>query len=311
MTNLKLDYQQTSSAKVSIFKVLGNSPVPWLFPLAMILVFVFLYPIVDMIRLSFTNANLISAEYDYTLSSYLTLFTSSGFSRMILITLFFVFFSVLFQMLLGCLIALLIDQGVKRGLTGTVMVRTSVLSAWAIPGVIIGIIWSMLYNESQIGVINYMLHSFFGWSLPFLSDPNVALISVTLANIWRGTAFSMIMIYAGLQTLPRDIIEAAMIDGANAIKRLVYVVIPTLAPLLLINLIIITVDTFNTFDMVMALTGGGPGQSTEVIALSIYNRIFREFELGQGAATAVVLLAINTLMTIIYFHYMEKKQVVA
>jgi multiple sugar transport system permease protein len=312
-SNKSIDMQTKTNIiqKQSRFKELGNSPIPWLLPLSIILVFVFLYPIVEMVRLSFTNANLIESGYSYTLSSYISLLTSPGFFSMLWVTLLFVFFSVIFQMALGFLIALLVDQGTKRNLKGTVFVRTAVLSAWAIPGVIIGIIWTMLYNESQAGVINYMLTSLLNTSVPFLSDPTVALFSVTLANIWRGTAFSMIMIYAALQTIPKDVLEAAMIDGANAFQRMFKVMIPTIMPLLLINLIIITVDTFNTFDMVMALTGGGPGKSTEVIALSIYNQIFRQFELGQGAATAIVLLTVNAIMTIIYFRYMEKKRVVS
>jgi multiple sugar transport system permease protein len=309
--NVNKQSKAANNQKGLTFKALGNSPVPWLLPLSIILVFVFLYPIIEMVRLSFTNANLIEPDYSYTLSSYISLFASPGFFSMLAVTLFFVFFSVAFQMILGFLIALLVDQGSKRKIRGTVFVRTAVLSAWAIPGVIIGIIWNMLYNESQAGVFNYMITSLGSTAIPFLSDPNVALFSVTLANIWRGTAFSMIMVYAALQTIPKDVMEAAMIDGANAFQRMFKVMIPTIAPLLLINLIIITVDTFNTFDMVMALTGGGPGKSTEVIALSIYNSIFREFELGQGAATAIVLLAINAVMTIIYFRYMEKKQVVS
>ncbi|WP_172371738.1 carbohydrate ABC transporter permease [Sporosarcina jiandibaonis] len=292
-------------------KKLGNSPVLWFIPLVLVLLLVFVYPIIEIIRFSFTDAGLIDRDYTYTLKSYFSLFTSPGFFNMLFVTGFFVFFSVTFQMMLGLAVALLVDQGMKRRLHGTVILRTAVLTAWAIPGVIIGIIWTMLYNESNAGVLNYIL-SFVGLDsgIAFLSDPINSLISVTFANVWRGTAFSMIMIYAGLQTISKDVIEATLVDGANAVQRLFKVIIPILSPVLFINLIVVTVETFNTFDMVMALTGGGPGRSTEVIALSIYNSIFRQFELGQGAATAVVLLLINTLMTVIYFKAIEKNQAV-
>jgi multiple sugar transport system permease protein len=185
--------------------------------------------------------------------------------------------------------------------------RTAVLSAWAIPGVIIGIIWSILYEQSAAGILNYVLSSP-GQTIPFLSDPQLALASVTVANIWRGTAFSMILIYAGLQTLPDDVMEAAKVDGANAWQRLFRVMLPLLAPILFIDLVVVSIETFNTFDMVLALTGGGPGRSTEVVALSIYNQIFRQFNLGQGAATAVLLLTINIVVTFVYIRFLERNQ---
>jgi multiple sugar transport system permease protein len=294
-------------SKQSAFKGRGESPLPWLIPLGAILLCVFLYPIFEIIRFSFTNASLLETDFSYTVGSFIRLFSLPGFYQMLSTTAIFVICSVVFQLLCGFLIASAIDQGQKLNMKGTVVVRTAVLTAWAIPGVVIGIIWRIMYNETDAGVLNHFA-SIVGFdSIAFLSDPNMALFSVILANIWRGTAFSMILIYAAIQTLPSDVMEAAKIDGANAMQRLVKVMLPMLAPIMLITLIIISIDTFNTFDMVMALTGGGPGKSTEVIALSIYTVIFREFNLGQGAATSVVLLAINVVMTLVYLKVLGKK----
>ena len=284
-----------------------DSPAPWLLPLAVVLGVTFLFPVFEIARLSFTDASLIDEDYSYTLESYLDLFRSPYFANMLQATAVFVFASVFLQMLMGFLIALLVDQGAKRGMRTSIVTRTAVLSAWAIPGVIIGIIWSILYEQSAAGILNYVLGSI-GLSVPFLTDPQVALASVTITNIWRGTAFSMILLYAGLQTLPEDVMEAAKVDGANAWQRLTRVVLPLLAPILLINLVVVSIETFNTFDMVLALTGGGPGRSTEVVALSIYNQIFQQFDLGQGAATAVLLLTINLLMTFVYVGFLERKE---
>ncbi len=281
-------------------EVVTGSPLLWLLPLVVILVATFVYPIIEIIRLSFTDAGLTGGDYSYTLGSYRRLLGSPYFFEMLKATVIFVAVSVVFQMFLGFLIALVVDQGARRGMRASVVTRTAVLSAWAIPGVIIGIIWGILYQESAGGVLNYLVGLTGFGSIPFLSDPAAALASVTFANIWRGTAFSMILVYAGIQTLPADVLEAARVDGASAFQRLTRIVLPLLAPILLINLVIVSIDTFNTFDMVLALTGGGPGRSTEVVALSIYNQIFQQFHLGQGAATAVLLLLINTVMTIIY-----------
>ena len=284
-----------------------DSPLPWLLPLAAILGATFVYPIFEIARLSLTDASLVGGEYSYTLESYLSLFQSPYFANMLKVTAIFVCFSVLFQMFLGFLLAFAVDRGAKRGMRTSIVTRTAVLSAWAIPGVIIGIIWSILYEQSAAGILNYLLGSI-GLSVPFLTDPHVALASVTITNIWRGTAFSMILLYAGLQTLPDDVMEAARVDGANAWQRLTRVVLPLLAPILFIDLVVVSIETFNTFDMVLALTGGGPGRSTEVVALSIYNQIFQQFNLGQGAATAVLLLTINLVMTFVYIRILERNE---
>lgn len=297
-----------SQSKMQWPKALGsNSPVPWLLPTAIVLLLVFVYPVIEVIRSSFTNANLMDPNYTYTLQSYRKLLNNPDLLHMISITLIFVACSVFFQMLLGFIIALMVDLGNKRKLIGTVVVRTTVLSAWAIPGVIIGIIWSLLYNESDAGILNYVVTSIGFPKISFLSDPHIALASITLANIWRGTAFCMIMIYAGFQTVPGDVLEAAKIDGTTSFQSLIKIIVPILAPILFINMITSVVATFNTFDMVMALTAGGPGKSTEVIALNVHSQIFQLFDLGQGAATAVILLLINLTMTGLYFRFVERK----
>lgn len=300
-----------TAGKRSWYEIIWDSPAPWLLPLVAVLGVTFLFPVFEIARLSFTDASLIREDYSYTFESYLDLVRSPYFADMLQATAIFVFASVFFQMLLGFLIALAVDQGAKRGMKTSIVTRTAVLSAWAIPGVIIGIIWSILYEQSAAGILNHIL-SFVGFGeLPFLSDPQVALASVTLANIWRGTAFSMILLYAGLQTLPDDVMEAARVDGANAWQRLTRVMLPLLTPMLFINLVIVSIETFNTFDMVLALTGGGPGRSTEIVALSVYNQIFEQFNLGQGAATAVLLVAVNLIMTVVYVRFLERDEGVA
>ena len=117
--------------------------------------------------------------------------------------------------------------------------------------------------------------------MAWLSDPNLALMSIVIANVWRGTAFSMILQYAGLQSIPDELYEAAEVDGAGALQSFWYITIPQLRPILMINIILITISTLNTFDMILPLTGGGPGQATEVLALHTYNVIFREYSLAE------------------------------
>ena len=144
--------------------------------------------------------------------------------------------------------------------------------------------------------------------LSFLSDPTLALLSVVAANIWRGTALTMIFAYAGLQAVPQEVREAASIDGAGYVRTFFAVVRPIMGPILLVNLIIVIVETFNTFDMVLGLTGGGPGDATEFLALRIYREIFTNLNLGQGSALAVILLAINLVLVAVILGYTSLKE---
>ena len=129
-----------------------------------------------------------------------------------------------------------------------------------------------------------------------------------IANVWRGTAFSMILLYAGLLVIPRSLYEAAAVDGATALRQFRYITLPQLRPILLINTILIRIFTLNTFDLILPLTGGGPGRATEVLALYAYNTVFRNFDLSNGAVLAVILLLISLVFTFFYVRLLPKEE---
>lgn len=276
-----------------------QSPLPWLLPIILVLGVFYLYPLFSVFRFSFTNADLFLSKYHYTLDSYRTLLTSGDFHYVLFrTTTIFVFVGIILQLILGFAIALAINTGLR----GSVVVRTIVLSAWVIPGVVIGIVWRILLDESNTGILTYFLSQVLGINAPpFLSSPSWALISVIVADTWRGTAFSMILLYGGLQGIPEQLYEAAKIDGASGLQQILYITLPQLKPMIFIDTVLITIYGFNTFDMIMALTGGGPGLATEVLSLYIYSTIFNFGQLGKGAAAAVIMLSINVVMTLVYF----------
>jgi multiple sugar transport system permease protein len=285
-----------------------KGPVLWLLPLFLVLFLFYLYPVADVLRYSFTDARMTTPKYVYTLKSYYNILTSQAFYQSMGRTFIFVSFSVVFQFLFGFAIAYAVDQGERRKALGTLVTRTIALVSWAIPGVVIGIIWKIMLEESPSGIFNYIL-SLFGVNLvDFLSNPNHAIISVSVANVWRGTAQSMILLYAGLKTVSFDVIEAGLIDGANVWRRLWHIILPSIRSVITVNLLLNIINTFNTFDMVMSLTGGGPGRSTEVLVLGVYNRIFSLYELGRGSAMAVILLFINVIMSLFYIRFMAKEK---
>lgn len=283
----------------------GENFLFWLLPMVLFLGSFYLYPLLDVIRLSFTDASLISETYNYTLKSYQRLLMDPRTLHSLRITLIFAFSNVVFQIIFGLMIALVFQAGEQRKVVGTTFVRTVVLAAWIIPGVITGILWRTLLTTSNYGIFNYFIRSLGGESIPFLINPNYALFSVTLVNIWHGTAFSMLLQYAGLQRIPFELYEAARVDGAGAFQSFRYITLPQLRPVLFINLVLISIYTFNAFDMILALTGGGPARMTEVLTINTHTQVFQFFQLGRGAGMAVMLLLVNLVMTLIYFRSIQ------
>lgn len=291
----------TFATATRCFERFQNTPVTWIAPAALFLLVFRLYPLIEAVRMSFTDMSLVEPDYQYVgLESFMSVLTSSSFWTMGKVTVIFVSVSVVLQISLGLILALAIDYGVREKLRGSVATRVAVLSAWVIPGIVIGILWKIMLIETNYGVVNYLLLQVGVDVVSFLSDPQMALLSTIAANTWRGTAFSMIMLYAGLQQVPTHLYDAARMDGARAFQRFRYVTIPQIKPVVFINLVLITIYTLNTFDMIMSLTGGGPGHATEVLALFMYFEGFTRFNLGQAAAVAVLMLLVNVAMTVVY-----------
>lgn len=309
MTSLATRPAPVTRAAPRPSRPIARPPWLWLVPLGLVLAIVLVYPIVEIIRLSFTDASLVAGEgYSFALGGYTSLLRGDDFRHTVGVTFLFVLLSTVFQLGLGLAAALVVHGAERNRVRGTVVTRTAVLTAWAVPGVI-GITWSLMLQENTSGIVNYALSQVGGsGTVPFLSDPTWALTSVTAANVWRGTALSMILCYAGLKTIPDEVYEAARMDGAGPVATLTRIVLPLMRPVLLTNLVLVVVETFNTFDMVLALTAGGPGTSTQVLALAVYDQIFRQLNLGRGAAMAVVLLAVNLIVIAVYLRLVERQE---
>lgn len=285
---------------VSVWQGIQERPLFWLAPAGAFLLLFYTYPLIDVVRLSFTDANLLSPDYRYTLSSYRRLIRDPAVLSSLRVTAIFAVGSVVLKLVLGMALALAIDAGVRRRIMGTVLVRTSILAAWIIPGIVVGVLWKILLSTSSYGILNYWLELALGTRVEFLSDLRFSLATTILVNVWRGVAFTMIILYAGLQRIPAELYEAAIVDGAGPIARFRFVTLPMLTPVLFIALVLVTISSVNTFDLVVALTEGGPARSTEVIAMSVYRQVFEFLHLGRGAAIAVLLLAVNLVMTAFY-----------
>lgn len=290
-----------------LFGRVVDHPLPWLLPTLLALALFQLYPLLEALRLSLTDEELTSVETEFVgFENYVRLFTSSDFLDMLVVTAKFALSSIVLHVLFGLVLALAIDYGVRRGLRGHLTTRVSVLLAWIVPGIIIGLIWKVMLVESPLGAINYFLGTVGIGPVPFRSNPTLALVSTIVAGTWRGTAFAMIMIYGGLQRIPPQLYDAARIDGAGRWNRFRHVTLPQLKPVLFVTIVLVTIYALNTFDLIFALTGGGPAEATEVLALYMYRKAFESpFALGEGAAVAVFMLGLNVLLTGVYLYLFD------
>ncbi len=270
---------------------------PWLLPALAMLGLFYLYPVFEALRLAFTDARLFDADPTFSLVSLQGLADSAVLGTILRNTLVYTLASVVGQIALGLAIALLVVRAERARLRGTLALRTIVLAAWVIPAIANGIIWQLLLSEAPFGAINSALRMVGIGSVGWLSDPDNAMISAVIATIWQGTAYSMILLYAALKTIDPALYEAAAIDDAPMLSGFWCITLPHLRPAILVNAILILIMTLNMFDTILSLTGGGPGRATEVLSLYAYNTVFQGFELGRGAALAVLMLLISLSLT--------------
>jgi ABC-type sugar transport system permease subunit len=211
-------------------------------------------------------------------------------------TVFFAVVSVGLELVLGLGPALALNQAYR----GRGLVRAAVLVPWAIPTVVAGLLWRFMF-EGQ-GVVNAVLGH-----MGVLREPLVwfihagtAWVPVILADVWKTTPFVALLLLAGLQNIDASLYEAARIDGASAWRQFRYVTLPLLKPAILVALIFRTLDAFRVFDLIYALTGGGPGTSTEPIALYTFNALLQNLRFGYGSALSVIVFAITFGLALVY-----------
>jgi multiple sugar transport system permease protein len=191
------------------------------------------------------------------------------------------------ELVLGFVLALVLS----RKLRGLGIVRTLLIIPMAMTPVVVGLTWRLLYTP-PFGLVNYTA-SLAGIDLPpMLTDPVLAFVAVVIVDVWQWTPFMMLLVLAGLQSLPNEPFEAAAVDGASRLQALRYLTIPMLRGIVLVALIFRGVDAFDTFDTIFVLTRGGPGTATQTLTMFDFFEAFRWFHFGYAAAVAVVMLVL-------------------
>lgn len=263
----------------------------FLLPLIVLLAGLTIYPVGYSIYTSFTNLHLARPNLPLRfvgLDHYATMLGSEVFWQVFRNTAVMVLGAVSVQLVVGFLVALLLN----RELPGIGIVRTVLLLPLMVTPVVGALVWSLMLNPST-GVVNYLLISL-GWSDPpvWLGSGPLAMLSIILVDAWQWIPFVMLLLLAGLQSIPKELYEAADLDGAGFWQQVRHITLPMLTPLIGVVLLLRVMDAFKIFDKIYILTAGGPGNATETVAFHAYRQGFGFFRMGYASAVSMVLLVV-------------------
>jgi raffinose/stachyose/melibiose transport system permease protein len=273
---------------------------PFLGPALVLYVVFLLYPMVSALRLSFFEWNGFSTTDPRFVgfANYVRLFTQDPvFWTAFRNTVVWVVLSLVVPTVLGLLMAVALN----RRLLGRNLMRSVFYIPAVLASIAVATMWTWIYNP-MFGLLNQTLTAvgLEGWIQEWLGDQDIALYSVFAAFVWQTTGFNMVLFLAGLQTVPPELVESARVDGASPLQVFRHVTLPALRPTTAVVLVLTTISSLKVFDLIVGMTGGGPAQSTQVLALWSYTQSFGNHDFGLGNAVATVLLIISLALVVPY-----------
>lgn len=283
----------------------GALPFLLIAPTVAVLLALSIYPLIYAIKVSFQVGGGSAARWSF--DNFTRLASDSFFLAALGHTFVYAAVALTFEFLIGLGLALLLD----RPLRGRGLFRALLLIPMMLPPVVVGVVWRLMFNPS-FGAINGTLQSA-GVptdNLTWTATPTLALASVIAVDVWQWTPFVFLVLLAGLQAIPQEPYEAAMIDGSSPWQTFRHVTLPLLKPAILIALLLRTMDLLRVFDQIFILTEGGPGFATETVSLYIYRTAFRFSDFGYAAAMSFVLLALTNLISTGYIRLLQKQEAV-
>ena len=276
----------------------GVTPYLFIAPAVFVLAFTCLYPVIKGFELSFFDWSLgtpIESRKYIGWENFLWAVTDPALYNSIKVTLIFTVCSVTAELFLGLLIAFLLEKGLK----GLAILRTAFIIPIMIAPVVVGLLWRYLF-DANFGLINYVVSLLGLQPKVWLGTPGLALPAVIITDIWQWTPFMFILFLAGLQSLPKDPVEAAHVDGATTWQVIRLVKLPLLAPVIWVAVILRIIDAFRSLEVMYIMTFGGPGRETEVLSLHIYKTAFTAQRLGLAAVNALFLMAFILLLSMAF-----------
>jgi multiple sugar transport system permease protein len=275
---------------------------------AVILILIFVvYPVSNTIYLSFFKLRIQTLTEGASfigLNNFKKIMTDGQFKTSLIFTVKFTIVAVFLETIIGMIFALIMDRAIRfQG-----AIRAAILVPWAIPTIVSGLMWQFMYSP-QFGIINAFLekYTFIKDGIPWLTDAMWATIATIIADVWKTTPYMSLLILAGLQTIPRQLHEAAAIDGANKVQIFFTVTLPLLKPVLAVAVLFRVLATFRIYDLVAVLTNGGPANQTASLSLYTINTYFNYGNIGYGAALATVTFVISLLISFLFLNVLKSK----
>ncbi|KUJ91592.1 MAG: maltose transport system permease protein [Thermoanaerobacter sp.] len=294
---MSVEQEKTLLAKLKTYLIFAG---PTTFAFLTVIILPFLYGI----YLTFTDWDGISATHAFVgFSNYLQAFKDKVFWTSFLLTLKYVFFTVILINVIAFFLAYVLTSGLK----GQNFFRAGFFTPNLIGGVLLGFIWQFIFSE----ILVYFGKSYNVpiFSNSWLSDPDKAFWALVIVTVWQYTGYMMVIYIAGLVNIPRDLLEAASIDGANSYQRLKNVILPLMVPSFTISVFLTLQRGFMVYDINLALTNGGPYKSTELISLHIYNTAFLHQQYSTGQAKAIFLFFVVATVTLLQVYFSKKLEV--
>jgi multiple sugar transport system permease protein len=267
-------------------------------PLLIVLVTVIGWPLLNTIWLGFTDASLGGSTGQFIgLDNYVHAFQAPGFRLALGVTALFTVLTVSLEMIIGLGVGLLLDMDLK----GRKLLRAMLIIPWALPTVVNAMAWRVIYNP-DFGALNALLtqlgiiSEYRSW----LGSPSTALIAIGVADIWKTFSLVALITLAGLQAVPRELREAAEIDGAGPFSRFRSVTLPVILPPLTIAAVLRTIEAVKVFDIIWVMTRGGPLDSTKSLSILVYQEAFSFRHAGYGASLAMLSVALTVVLIGVY-----------
>jgi ABC-type sugar transport system permease subunit len=273
---------------------IGRFPAIWLLPVLIPVALLTIFPIGHALWTSLHQVMLLFPGEDWVgLDNYWNVVTGEYFGPALRNSLLFTLFAAPLVVVIGTACALFLF----RDFFGVGVLRSIILLPWVLPGAISAVLWTWVFHPSW-GIINMLLFKLglIDSSIDWLTDPRLAFVSITVAHVWTQIPFTVVLVMAGLSAINPETIEAAVVDGATSFQRFAFVVFPQLKAILVVLLVYNALVAFTSYDLVYAMTGGGPGTATTLLSFQIWKESFSMYDFGAGSAVAFIVVAISALL---------------
>lgn len=274
-------------------------------PVLLVILLLYAYPIIMILIQSFNKVSIVDNNYTFIgLDNFTNFFNDGTFRFTLLLTLKYTVITVTLKLIIGFSMALVLNSETYFNKT----LRFLTLIPWTIQQVSVAVIWKWIF-DGNYGYLNYILLKLglIEKNILWLSDPKLALISASIVDTWLGISFVSMIFLAALNSIDKSLYESSKIDGANSIQSFRHITIPSIKKVFIITGTLVSIWTFNSFNVIYVLTRGGPMRKTETFVIRIYQEAFEKFNIGSSSAISVIVFLLLLLLTVVYIKLIFNK----